>query len=138
MYVRPLTRTTSLRMSLTNGTGTGLSCYSRPDERGCYFATRWVRLFFLPLFPVRRYYMTKGKLLGEASLDAGEVLRTYLFAWLFAPVFIVLPMALAKFTSGAWGWFFISIVLLALFSGLRRNWAPRYVARWGPPPVQEP
>jgi hypothetical protein len=141
VYVKPLARSTPLHMSLTNGFGSSLGSYSRPDERGCYFATHWIRFFFFPVIPIRRYYMTghpsHGKLLGQAPLDAGEVLKTYAFAWLFCPAFILVPFALLKAGSVAWAWLLVSAVLIVvLIRSWRRRWAPRYVAQWGQPDPQ--
>ena len=145
VYVKPLSRQTPLYMSRVNGLGSTLISPSRPDEHGAYFATRWVTIFYFPVIPLRRYYMTgslrSGKLLGQAPLDVSDVVRTYATA-VFIVGFIVIPVALLGiFEGGGWMfiWLVVALVLVVVLGRMRRaRWLPRYVARWSESDHSEP
>lgn len=84
-----------------NGFGTTLLDYrAQPD--GTYAATRWVIALLLPIVPLKSYIIRPNKreatyghettsfeILGETSLSAARILRTYLLAVVgLAPVIV--------------------------------------------------
>jgi hypothetical protein len=75
---------------------------TRADESGRCFATRWVTALGLPLIPLGRYYLkeagmsltsqglgstttTRYEIFGVSPLRISEIIRTYLYCWLFVP-----------------------------------------------------
>ena len=87
-----LTAKPSRSFSSFNGFGTTLLDYRQlPD--GTYQATRWIIALFLPIFPLKTYLIeptvqersygqetSRFNILGETSLSAVRVVRTYLIA----------------------------------------------------------
>lgn len=153
-----------LPLSSFNGIGFTFRGSTRPDESGRYFATRWFVLLGLPLAPMDRFYLRKAStetvalgykdryvVDGESRLNAGEVLRTYLFGWIGGPAVIVLP-TLALFyplyqflqsiaPDAAWvvlvmiGVFVVGLTCSGLLLGVlianyRKKWAPLRTVRW--------
>ena len=168
--VWPLTSPSYSRLYSFNGIGFGLLGATRKDATGRCFVTRWFTLLYLPVIPLGRYYVSQGhtdhdyfgagsttttdyRFLGQSSLRFSEILRTYLFFWLYAPAVVLLPViALLSHANefvralepGA-GWpvlvligLFITLLVgsLALVIWLlevyRTRWAPLREAQWVP------
>ncbi|MER6144249.1 hypothetical protein ABT174_30120 [Streptomyces sparsogenes] len=154
--VWPIGQGESPRLGSFNGIGFGLKGFTRVDENGRCFATRWFMVVHLPVAPLRRYYLTEGKvthelsrtttryvLHGRSRLRADEILRTYAFCWLLCPVVLGLPLlpllryanqdapSLWVLVGGFLGCVAAgSVVLAVLHTAYRRRWAPLRTPRW--------
>jgi hypothetical protein len=148
----------SLEMSTFNGIGTELKGFTRPDATGRYFGTRYVTLFGLPIVPLGRYYLrqttseyrgpgtvTRYAIAGRSRPRAAEILRTYLYCWLFAPAIVLAPILTLLYNADhlaekfAFGWllgaFFLCLlvsiaILTTLHATYRTRWAPTRQAQW--------
>lgn len=168
--VWPMTSMAYTRLYSFNGFGFGLLGATRTDPTGRCFITRWFTLLYLPVIPLGRYYVHQGntvgdsfglgsttttdyQFVGQSSLRFGEILRTYLYWWLFAPAFVLVPIiallshanefARALEPNAGWPvlvliglfltWLFASLGLLVWFLQLYRDrWAPLREPRWEP------
>ncbi|MDW6061966.1 hypothetical protein SAZ11_33025 [Streptomyces sp. FXJ1.4098] len=139
-----------------SGIGFGLKGFTRADESGRCFATRWFMFIYLPVIPRQRYYLTEGEvthevsrittryaLHGQSHLRAGEILRTYAFGWLVCPVVLGVPLlpllayanqdapSLWVMVGGFLGCVVASSAVLALLhTTYRKRLAPLRHARW--------
>lgn len=101
----------SPRLGSVNGIGWTMMGHTRVDGDGNCFATRWLTLFGLPILPLDRFYLkelgttfqSKGteqkttsryQIFGTAPLSVNELIRTYLYCWLFAPLIGIGPLVL--------------------------------------------
>lgn len=91
----------------TNGIGFEFKGFTRKDESGYCFATRWFMVFGLPIAPLGRYYVrdhgidpagtnhltitTRYEIAGWSRVRAPEVARTYAYGWL-TPAAILAPL----------------------------------------------
>jgi hypothetical protein len=88
-------------MSTFNGIGTKLLGFSKVDEYGCCYATKWFTIFFLPIIPLERIrikrdtenkYVFKYHILEQGkNPDWKNILSTYLYGWVLFPLFIFTP-----------------------------------------------
>ncbi len=110
---------TAPRLGTVNGFGRTMLGKTRPDAQGACFATHWFTMLMLPIRPLGRYYVKEGEtvdvsgrhgsststtqyvFLGRAELRMSEVIRTYLFCWLVAPLVIAGPVTLFGINSDA-------------------------------------
>jgi hypothetical protein len=89
-----------------NGIGRVLLGPTVRDASGMHFKTAWISIL-LPLIPVARYYLqevsslstgvsttTRYHIIGRSRLIGAEVVRTYLYCWLVAPLIGAGPAAL--------------------------------------------
>ncbi|RSM38379.1 hypothetical protein DMA12_33075 [Amycolatopsis balhimycina DSM 5908] len=89
-----------------NGIGRVLLSPTTRDESGAHFKTAWISIL-LPLIPIGRYYLqevsslstgvrttTRYHIIGRSRLVGAEVVRTYLYCWLIAPLVGAGPAAL--------------------------------------------
>ncbi|SDW41470.1 hypothetical protein SAMN05421504_101518 [Amycolatopsis xylanica] len=144
-----------------NGVGRTLLSSTPTDASGAHFMTLWFTLLG-PVFPIGRYYLRSAEpdplgggvhmigshsrydILGRSSLVPGEVIRTYLYCWLLAPLAVVGPLVplLANIDDvwaaiGFWAFFLVVGALLglafALVYGTRfvsRRWRKPRAMRW--------
>ncbi|MFF2961685.1 hypothetical protein ACFVT1_22770 [Streptomyces sp. NPDC057963] len=102
---------TAPRLGTFNGFGRTMLGKTRPDAEGACFATHWFTML-LPIWPLGRYYIKEGEtvvvaggrgasasttqyvFLGRAELRMSEVIRTYLFFWVMAPLVVAGPVTL--------------------------------------------
>jgi hypothetical protein len=91
----------------TNRIGFEFKGFTRKDDDGYCFATRWFMVFGLPIAPLDRYYVrergidpartdhsvitTRYEIAGRSPVRPAEVARTYAFGWL-TPVAIIAPL----------------------------------------------
>lgn len=89
------------------GTGTALRSCTRYDAEGIFDATKWVTLMYLPIIPLdrARYRLVERRssfpgrraLLLQRVDDLGlglvDVSRTYVLAWIVAPLALMSPTA---------------------------------------------
>ncbi len=87
------------------GTGTALRSCTRHDDDGVFDATKWVTLLYMPVVPLhraryrlieRRSSFPGGRALvlhrvNDLELGLAGVMRTYVLAWVVAPLGLVLP-----------------------------------------------
>lgn len=105
--VWPLAADTKVRLGTSNSTGWELNGFTRKDESGYQFATRWYVFFGLPIVPLSRYYLREVDptaqlnamtpeyhFAGQSRLRFDEIVRTYLACWVIAPLVIVGPILL--------------------------------------------
>ncbi|WP_240522035.1 hypothetical protein [Amycolatopsis vastitatis] len=89
-----------------NGIGRVLLGPTARDASGMHFKTAWISIL-LPLFPIARYYLqevgslstgmsttTRYTIVGRSRIVGAEVVRTYLYCWLVAPLVGAGPAAL--------------------------------------------
>lgn len=145
-------------MSTFNGIGTELKGFTRPDASGMHFGTRYFVVFGLPVIPLGRYYLrqtsmsaqamnttTRYAIAGRSRLRFSEVLKTYLFCWIYGPAVVLIPILLLLSNADAvsdkvgfgWViggfafWLLASIAfLVTLLAFYRDNWAPIRQVRW--------
>ena len=163
--VAPFAGGQGLRLGTGNGFGRTMMGLTRVDESGRCFATRWFTVFGLPVVPLDRYYLkeagmtvaargagtvttTKYEIFGTAALRGSEIIRTYLYCWLFAPLLGVGPVLLLlsdadgladELPGGVLTLIVLFILLLAVSVTLvvvihgfyRKRWAPLREPEWG-------
>jgi hypothetical protein len=94
----------SPRLGSMNGIGWTMMGLTRVDRDGNCFGTRWFTLFGLPILPLDRFYLkelgtqhesqgirqtkstSRYQVFGTAPLSVNELIRTYLYCWLFGPL----------------------------------------------------
>lgn len=147
-----------ITLRTSGGTGTTLMGHTRADSSGRCFATRWFTLFGLPVVPLERYLVTRGKhtyvrggtgsvastayaIHGQSRLRAGEIVRTVAFCWLLVPVLslgpgIALFLALSASTvsDGVKALSLVGAVVWAVVGSqfLIHGLMDRYRKRWAP------
>jgi hypothetical protein len=163
-YVRPLEAGRRVRLGRTNGFGWTIMGLTRVDEDGNCFGTRWYTAAGLPILPLDRYYLKEGdttyssrgrtstettsyQILGTAPLRSSEIIRTYIYCWLIAPLIGAGPLLLylvnadhlAHSLPGGIITFLIlmfvilfagPILLLVLHTRYRERFAPLRVPAW--------
>lgn len=169
--VRPLSAARGRRgprLGNVNGIGLTLMPTTRTDRDGRFFAIRWVWFLFWPVIPLGRYYVSEGlsfrwgnsefggertsyALHGVTRLKAVEVIGTYVWFWLVAPVAVFLPsvgfllvmqwigtnpMDHASMNIGWWMLFFGSLIAMVIWPVLALAWIMplygRYCEEWAP------
>ncbi|GAA4518139.1 hypothetical protein GCM10023191_091810 [Actinoallomurus oryzae] len=152
------------RLGTGNGFGWAMMGLTRVDESGRCFATRWVTALGLPLVPLDRYYLketgmtvvshgfgstttTRYEIFGVAPLRGSEIIRTYLYCWLFAPLLGAGPTILllsdaddvsAALPGGVIALIVLFVLLLiasimllvAIHGYYRKHWAPLREPEW--------
>jgi hypothetical protein len=161
--VWPLAPGTRVRLGTFNGIGCGFKGFTRTDPQGSCFATHWFMVVYLPLIPLGRYYLTQGgttdenygfyshsvtryTIHGRSRLRATEILCTYVYQWVLAPAFVIVPIVLwlnhadqisGETSDDVSGWriaLLIGVFLIWLLGSIfalaflmlkyRRSWAP--------------
>lgn len=162
--VTPLPAGEGPRLGTSNGFGRTMMGLTRTDGSGRCFGTRWLTAFALPLVPLERYYLTEGEttytsqgvsststtryqIAGVASLRIGEIIRTYLYCWLFAPILGGGPLLLLLLNADSVAnsipggiFLFLVLIFVVLFASVllvviihgyyRRHWAPLREPEW--------
>ncbi|MDA0673429.1 MAG: hypothetical protein O3C67_06950 [Cyanobacteria bacterium] len=87
-----------------NGIGTTLLGIGPLNPENRAMATLWFTFVFLPVCPLRRYYLTflppQGngftyRILERRRLDPWDVFKTYVFGWLVYPTLVFWPFPIA-------------------------------------------
>ena len=148
------------KMSLrsVNGIGFEMKGFTRADSSGRYFGTRWFTIIGLPVVPRHRFYLckessstasrgnsssttTRYSISGQAHLRGSEILRTYVFCWLFGPAVVIVPIVLAVLLGDVVPvgvivgfvlvWMIAAIFLLViLLDKYHKKWGPVRSVRW--------
>jgi hypothetical protein len=92
-------------MSTIQGIGIKLMGFSKVDEFGCCYATKWFTTFYLPIIPLERIKIKRDtenpRIFQYSILEQGKspdlknILSTYLFGWILIPLFIFTPAVLS-------------------------------------------
>lgn len=91
-------------MSSINGIGTGFNGFSQPDGEGHVTATKWFIFLYFPVLPLWKAKLKRQlteshvfqyHLLSYEKMTAKEILTTYLYGWLVAPVLFFGPLILS-------------------------------------------
>ncbi|RSM91467.1 hypothetical protein DMH04_00190 [Kibdelosporangium aridum] len=129
------------RLAVYNGYGRKLFGFTRPDRHGVRYATVWKIDYHMPLRPLGRYCLveettwsssndrggifetnstSRFQFLGATALNRAEIVRTYLWAWLFCPAVVAIPCFLCVSQLIALGNvpgnnFYVVLLTIALF-----------------------
>jgi hypothetical protein len=158
-HLTPAERAKLRHITSMNGVGRTLLAPTAADTSGAYFITMWFTVIG-PLVPIARFYVRSAEpdpltgvypigaqshydLLGRSPLVPAEVLRTYLYCWVLAPLVVLGPLVpLLLRIDDVWaaigGWAFGLVIvalagtLFALMYGTRlvRRWRKPRAIRW--------
>lgn len=94
-----------------NGIGTMYRSFGTPDQEGWMMATVWSTFLYIPIAPLRRERVRilrdvsssyrEFEVAGTTPLSFSEVMKTYFFSWIFVPIFVGWPFALALYLQAS-------------------------------------
>ena len=87
---------------------------SDPDENDVATATRWFMFVYLPLIPLGRYRIQltdrSPEIIESIPWDGMEILKTIIYAWVYVPFKMAVPMVIVYFVT----WIFDNPTILII------------------------
>ena len=127
------------------GCGTMLLHIRQRNEQAEAFATMWITVFYMPLIPLKRYYVQfvsgdaanySYRILRKTRLSILEVLQAYWLGWIFNPLTLIAPFfpmiwieemgwpEAVRITAGCLGFFVFAVRGLQLGIRFAQNREP--------------